>query len=163
MMTQNLSADPDLHPSVEPLLLRAADALESHLRLHSHDSHGASAAWCREAMNGLRAISLLSRVWIEVEIRGHLNRMEAASAGHGLRHTIALSAGKLQALIGAAELQVGGLDPEIYPEDTADEIVAELRLNSWRIVAAIAVLHAFLCLLRRREPACRISQYFAVV
>jgi hypothetical protein len=140
-----------VRPSVELLLIRAADALESHL---TSDPEQASGPWCRETINGLRAISLLTRVWIDVDIRDALERLRAGRTfanQNSLPRAILASIARLDALIGMSELQIGGLDPDSFPEDTEEETILGLRLAAWRIVAAIAVLHAFLCLLRRRE------------
>lgn len=160
MVTESNSSIAERRPSVEPLLLRAADVLESHLRL---EGELPSSCWCRETMNGVRAISLLSRIWTEFEVKDNLERLNRSSRGRSLRHSIAVSAVRLQALVGAAELQIGGLEPEVFPEDHDDGTIGALRLSAWRIVAGIAVLHAFLCLLRSREPSCRIAHCFAIV
>jgi hypothetical protein len=115
-------------------------------------------------MNGLRAISLLSQIWIDVEIRVLLNRQcELSPRDHSHLRYIVASVDRLRALIGTAELQMGGLDPTAYPEDADAEIVAGLRLSAWRIVAGIAVLHAFLCLLRRRDEKAGVTLLVAIV
>lgn len=136
-------------PSVEALLLRGADVLEAQL---IRDPDATSAHWCNETMNGLRAISMLSRIWLELEVPELLDRRTCRTeGGRLLSRSIVAAATRLRALIGMSELQIGGLDPVTYPEDSGEEIALGLRLIAWRIVAGIAVLHAFLCLLRRRE------------
>ena len=148
-----------LRPSVEPLLLRAADLLESHLR---QEPAVAPAAWCRDALNGLRSVSLLCRIWIDGEVPEVLQRA-ADPMQQPLVRSIVAAGRRVQELNGSADLLAGGLDPETFPEDAGDEMLANLRMAAWRVVAAVAVLHAFLCLLRRRDPAPRLPPRRAIV
>lgn len=138
-------------PSVEALLLRAADVLEAHLAVTRGDS---PAAWSRETINGLKAVSLLTNIWVDVEIDELLTEtrlLQCTGGGTTLDRSTRNAGRRLQALAGQAELLIGGLRPDDHPEDLTEELAGDLRLIAWRIVAAIAVQHAFLCLLRRRN------------
>lgn len=136
-------------PSVETLLLRAADALENHL---ARGDARASIQWAHETINGIKAISMLAGIWVEIEAQELLQQSNALGLpGSSLHHSVRAAGRRLQALIGLAELQIGGLRPADSPEELDDVVLADLRLTSWRLVAAVAVQHAFLCLLRRRH------------
>ena len=148
-------------PSVEALLLRAADVLESHLAESRRDS---PAAWSAETINGLKALTLLTGIWVDVEIDELLaaSKLHDGSGGTTLHRTTRSAGRRLQALAGQAELLVGGLRPDEHPEELTAELADELRLIAWRIVAAIAVQHAFLCLLRRRNALVILSRTLPV-
>ncbi len=142
-------------PSVESLLLRAADVFEFHLgtRVH-HASTEQTVAWTADTINGLKAISLLAGIWVEVETTELLEEtrvIQGALNDSSLRRATRTAGRRLQSLIGQAELKIGGLRPGEDAEECTDELADELRLFGWRIIAAIAVQHAFLCLLRRRN------------
>jgi hypothetical protein len=138
-------------PSVESLLLRAADLLEFHLGATAAIE---PAAWMKETINGLKAISLLAGIWVGIEIDDLLKEtrlIQGSMKSTSLQRTTRNAGRRLQALIGQAELMMGGLRPDNDSDEAAEETAAELRLIAWRVVAAIAVQHAFLCLLRRRN------------
>lgn len=150
--------EPLRRPSVEALLLRAADGLESHL---AGAPPASVTAWSRETINGLKAISLLTSIWVDVEIDELLEESKSlhyGSGGTALHRTTRSAGRRLRALAGESDLLIGGLRPDDHPEEITAELADDLRLIAWRIVAAIAVQHAFLCLLRRRNSLLHLSR-----